>query len=246
MFLVIDVGNTHVKAALFESNQLIKAFAFDPTSPPPHFLSEIKARLIEKTVIASVNPQNAASIMKLLSQEGIPFIELTAKQFEKRLDVIEKEDVGLDRIANIYGALSHFPIFDCIVVDIGTAITCDYVTSRGIYLGGTIFPGMQVSAKALSQGTHALPDVAISKPASVLGKTTAEHIQAGIYYGLLGAIERTVAELRMTSQNPSDVKVLATGGQTHNLEFQEDLQDFVDLIDPHLTLVGLKEIAKEK
>jgi type III pantothenate kinase len=102
-----------------------------------------------------------------------------------------------------------------------------------------------MSAEGLFNKTHALPRVKLQHPESALGKTTVEHIQSGIYFGMLGAIERIVDELRQEHPSPSSMMVLATGGMTRDKELEQDLLDFVDIVDPYLTLIGLKEILKE-
>jgi type III pantothenate kinase len=239
MWLTIDVGNSRVKGAFFEGDDLIGTFVGDVRKA-------VQGKKLEKTILCSTNQSKAEEVAKILGEEKIEFLRLKISDFEKMLDVEEKNEVGADRIANLYGALHHFPVNDCVVVDAGTAVTFDYVTKDGKYLGGAIYPGMDVCAKGLHEYTSALPYVKVEKPESVLGKTTKAHIQVGIYYGLLGAIERVVAELRLTSPSPSSVAVIATGGLTENKTFNEDVLDFVDRIDPHLTLVGLKEILKER
>jgi len=242
MDLVIDIGNSRVKAAFFQDNQMSDPFG----GKPEELRNFIKGKKPERTLVSSVNEEAARLVAKVLQEEGIKFEWLKADDFEKKLDVIDKKEVGADRIANIYGALYHFPSNDCIVIDIGTAVTFDYVTNDGQYLGGSIYPGMGMSAKSLCEGTAALPHVRVARPENALGKTTEGHIQSGIYFGMLGAIERIVAELRLTHESPSSVKVLATGGMTKNKEFSDDLSDFVDCVDPHLTLMGLNEVLKER
>ena len=141
------------------------------------------------------------------------------------------------------------PIHDCIIVDLGTAVTLDFVTHDGRYTGGMISCGSDLAARALSEYTDKLPKVTIIKPPSPLAKTTETHLQAGLYYSQLGAIERMVDALRSTAPSPSSVKILATGGATKaspDDPFLEDLKEIVDFIDPHLTLLGLREILYEK
>jgi type III pantothenate kinase len=123
------------------------------------------------------------------------------------------------------------------------------VTKDGKYLGGAIYPGFAISAKGLSGYTQLLPEVHIEKPESAVAKTTMTHIQSGIYWGLLGAIERLVFEMKSINPSPSSVQVVATGGCTQQdrtpTNFLDDLGELVDCIDPQLTLVGLHEILKE-
>lgn len=253
--LVIDIGNSRIKLAFFIEDEL----DFTGSTTVNSFSQEnmeaaLKGRTIDRIMISSVNRSAEQLVVQTLANIKLPYTILDFSTIKMVLDVDEPEAVGHDRIANVYGALKYFPTFDCIVIDIGTAVTADFVAKEGRYIGGMIYPGPALCAKALADYTDKLPLVTILKPDSPLGKTTESHIQSGIYYGLLGAVERMIAELRMTAPSPSSVKVLATGGATAiddtgmcgaKVAFVEDLKELVDFINPHLTLVGLHEIQKE-
>ena len=247
MDLVLDIGNFRVKGAFFDGDRVVSQFSV------PYDMNVLKGILTsyksDATLISSVNLKGQLLVKELLDTLNIPFNLLDFTKVGIKLDVDEPEQVGHDRIANVYGALSHFPQFDCIVVDIGTAVTFDYAGCDGSYKGGAIYPGVDIGAKALHQYTSLLPEVEVVKPPFPVAKTTVTHIQSGLYWGLLGAIERITFEMRNLSSNPSDVKIIATGGflRKGNLEqFPQDVSDLVDLIDPSLTLIGLHEIMKEK
>ncbi|MBS0620044.1 MAG: type III pantothenate kinase [Verrucomicrobia bacterium] len=231
--LVIDIGNTRIKGGVFEEKKLIQVFngLEFPKDPP-----------IQRALISSVNRAKEGEVKKFLEDLKIPFHTVDPGKLRLVLDVDEPEALGHDRIANAYGALTRFPIYDCIVVDIGTAITVDFVAKEGRYLGGMIYPGSELCAKALSEYTDQLPLVTVKKTDAPLEKTTVSQIQAGIYWGELGAIEGLIDALRMTAISPSSVKVIATGG---GAALFEELSELVDLIDPHLTLTGLSEILDE-
>ena len=254
--LVIDIGNVRIKGGLFEEDKLLYNFAF-PAFPfsKETFMKHIREKPIQKAFISSVNSQLEMHIKTALSDVNIPCEFLNYADLELKIELEKPEELGPDRIANAYGALSRFPVNNCIIVDIGLAITCDLVAKDGRYLGGMLFPGSELCAKALTGHTDKLPLVVPAKPPSPLGVSTETHIQSGIYYGQLGAIERLIAELAGITDSPSSVKIIATGGSTHiedpymsteKAAFVEDLKELVDLIDPNLTLVGLHEILKEQ
>lgn len=253
--LVIDIGNTRIKGGIFEEKKLVDSFAFSSEKVETELLMQhLQGKPIKNVLISSVNAKAEDPIKYYLQQQKIDFILLDYSKIKLVLDVDEPEALGHDRIANAYGALARFPINDCIVVDIGTAITVDYVAKEGRYTGGMIYVGAMLCARALSQYTDKLPLIQPKKPDSPLAKTTETHLQSGIYYGQLGAIERMIDELRQTSLAPSSIKVIATGGATQindkDVSFEkvsliEDLKELVDYIDPHLTLLGLREILYE-
>jgi type III pantothenate kinase len=247
--LVFDIGNSRIKGAFFKDGQLFQSFAFPAKSlPEPELFKLLEGKEIGSLLLSSVNPVAEEQVKNALSSKNIPFSLLSKSEITLVLDVEEKDAMGSDRIANCYGALHYFPQNDCIIVDFGTAVVFDYVTKDGHYLGGAIYPSFDISAKALSAHTHGLPYVPIEKPSSALEKTTKGHIQSGIYFGMLGAIERIIFELRSTHASPSSVQVIATGGYTQDktTNFISDLSELVDRIDPDLTLIGLYEILKEK
>lgn len=247
MDLVLDLGNYRLKGAFFQEDQVVDSFVLPPEKD---LLRKVLIqRKADAILLSSVHSNFEKEICQVLEEMKLPYQTLDFSSVKVQLDVDEPEQVGPDRIANVYGALYHFPHNDCIVVDLGTAVTFDYVVCSGKYLGGAIYPGADLGAKALAEYTDKLPQVEVTKPLFATAKTTKTHIQSGLYWGLLGAIERITFEMRSSSENPSNVKVLATGGLLRTLgpeNFAQDLSDLVDLIDPQLTLIGIHEIMKEK
>ncbi|NGX26353.1 MAG: Type III pantothenate kinase [Chlamydiae bacterium] len=243
MDLVLDIGNFRVKGAFFDGDQVIDSFV---TRPEKEQLEKaLEGKRADDVLISSVNTEMEPMAREVLASQGFSYNVLDFSTVKVVLDVDEPEAVGHDRIANVYGALFHFSQNDCIVVDLGTAVTFDYASCDGRYLGGAIYPGMDIGTKALAQYTSKLPEVKTVKPPVPIAKTTETHIQSGLYWGLLGAIERITFEMRSTSQNPSNVKIIATGGLLKEINI-EDLSDLIDLIEPQLTLIGIHEIMKEK
>ncbi len=253
--LVLEIGNFRIKGAFFSNNKLEDTFYLYVNEPFEQPLKAmLKSRSFDASLIAAVNAPIETQVISFFEKEKLPFLRLKPKEVKVVLDVAEPEALGPDRIANVYGALNRFPQNDCIVVDLGTAVTFDCISKVGHYIGGAIYPGPAIGAKALAEYTDKLPLITPTKPKSPLGKTTETHIQSGLYWGLLGAIERITDELRLIAPSPSSVKILATGGGTRlddssksptKMEFVEDLKELVDFIDPHLTLIGLHEILKE-
>jgi len=143
------------------------------------------------------------------------------------------KEVGADRIANAVAAYDQFG-GPTIIVDFGTATTCDAVSSDGDYLGGAIAPGVEISLDALFARAAALRRVALVEPRSVLGKSTVESIQAGTVYGFAaqvdGLCDRIEAELGACT-------IVSTGGLAQLIA---PFSRKIEHVEPWLTLQGLR------
>ena len=124
------------------------------------------------------------------------------------------------------------------VLDFGTAITVCVVTAKREYLGGLIVPGLRLSMEALEQNTARLPTVEIKVPDALVGRTTVENIQAGLYYSALGMCKEVVARLKAGGQVSDQVKVIGTGGFSR-LFLEEGI---FDAHEPDLVLKGLYRV----
>ena len=145
------------------------------------------------------------------------------------------KEVGADRIANAVGAYDLYG-GPSIVVDFGTATTIEAVSEQGEYLGGAIFPGVEISLDALFGKAAGLRRMELVEPKHVIGKSTSESIQSGVIYGFSaqvdGLVDRFVAEL-------GDCEVIATGGLAEPfLPHSRTVQHY----EPWLTLYGLRII----
>ncbi len=145
-------------------------------------------------------------------------------------------EVGADRVAGAIAAMHRAPQRDVIVVDCGTATTCDVVTAAGDYLGGAILPGVGMSAETLASRTARLPSVEIVRPETALGRSTVESIRAGLYYGHVGAIRHLVHELSREAFAGAKPFVIGTGGFARMFETERIFDEMV----PELVLFGLK------
>ena len=131
------------------------------------------------------------------------------------------QHVGVDRLlAALAAARLREAERAIVIVDLGTAITVDLLTAEGVYAGGAILPGIELGARALQQGTHALPFVRFEgeEPPSPVGQVTAAAIQAGLYWGTVGAVSELITQIaRGLNQLPD---VMLTGGAATTLAAQ--------------------------
>ena len=145
-------------------------------------------------------------------------------------------EVGADKIANAIGALARFPGRNLLIVDFGTATTLCAVTKEKEYLGGIITPGINTSMEALESKTARLPTVEIVRPSEVLGRSTVESIQSGLYYGTLAAVRSLAASITSEHFASEPPLIIGTGGFGRLFEDEELFDEFI----PELPLIGLR------
>ena len=250
MLLAVDAGNTNIVFALLEEG-VIRArwrIATDPRRTADQYavwlhqlieLEGLKRDVVDAVILGTVVPR-ATHNLEVLAQKYFKFEPLVAVQglaeWGIELDVADPRTVGADRALNAIAAHALHP-GDLIVVDFGTAATFDVVDYSGAYKGGIIAPGINLSLDALVTAAAKLPRIAIEAPRdslSVIGRTTEEQMQIGIYWGYVAMIEGLVARLKAEIGRP--VKVVATGGLATLFDAHTDI---FDAIEGDLTVQGL-------
>jgi len=253
MLLVLDVGNTNTVLGVFEEDRLRYEWRIktDRYKTEDEFAMLIKALFAHKEVsfseiqgiiISSVVPPIMFALEKMCKDyfEIEPLIigKGTTEKFLKTC-YPKPEELGADRVVNAVGAIDKYgePL---IIIDFGTATTFCYVDEAGCYHGGMITPGINISVEALYQRAAKLPKFEIERPATALGKSTVEAMQAGVFYGNAGQVDGIVRQMeRELGVRP---KVIATGGLAPLIA---DASETIDVVDPHLTLHGLCVIYKK-
>jgi type III pantothenate kinase len=146
----------------------------------------------------------------------------------------QPSELGTDRIVSAVAAVEKYGA-PCIVVDFGTATTFNAINSKREYLGGIIAPGLMTAADALFSRAAKLPRVAIERPKNVIGKSTVEAMQSGLFYGYAGMIDGLLE--RMFDAMKDDPKIIATGGLARVIQ---SVSKYRYQIDETLTLDGLR------
>jgi len=149
-------------------------------------------------------------------------------------------EVGADKIANAIGALSRFPGRNLLIVDFGTATTLCAVTKDKEYLGGVITPGINISMEALESQTARLPTVEIIRPNEVLGRSTVESIQSGLYHGTRATVRFLTAAVTKEHFAQDQPVIVGTGGFGRLFEGE----DLYDVFVPELSLLGLRRAVE--
>lgn len=245
MLLAIDIGNSSTKFGIFDGESLLHKFSIqtkrDYTADELLF-DRLKVHEkdfiqvdIDTCVVASVVPELndvISEVCKGLFKIAPRYVD-AAWDFGFSIDYDPPSAVGADRLVNCFAAASKYgtPVIAC---SFGTATTIDVVSDESTYVGGIIAPGIATSAKALRLATSKLPDVSITAPDAVIGKTTEASIRSGIVNGHVAMIEGLLRRIG------SKGKVVATGGFARMIASQTTS---IDVVDENLTLEGLRLLA---
>lgn len=247
MLTVVDVGNTHTVLGFYEAESLVHHFRVESTRSRTADemrillrsildVANVDAARIDATILASVVPTLTGAVCRALALVcgTEPMVVGPGIRTGIRIFYDDPRDVGADRIVNVAAAYERVK-GALIVVDFGTATTFDVVSSRGEYLGGSIAPGIQISADALSTHAARLPRVAVEEPPRVVGKNPVHSMQSGIVYGYVGLVDGIVQ--RVWDELGVQTPVLATGGFASLIA---PLSSTIDEVDEFLTLEGLR------
>ena len=214
MNLVVDVGNTFLKIAVFEDNKIIH-HATVSTEDFDDALHEVSTKFesIEYGIISNVGNLSKASQELLTNQYKIHLLTQNSKVPFKNKYATPKT-LGVDRIALVCAAVNKFPDKNALIIDAGSCITYDFITHQKEYLGGAISPGLQMRFKSLHHFTANLPLLEKNASESYIGNTTTESILSGVQNGIIYEIEGVI---RKYSENFKDLTVILTGGDMHFL-----------------------------
>jgi len=254
MLLAIDVGNTNVTIGVFDGDRLAHSWRLAALRErTADELGIFLVRLFEQAhvPIASVDGVAIASVVPPLTR---PMEEMCERYFSHKALVVDATnagipvrytpagDVGADRLVDAVAAWEQFGRADgvpLIVVDFGTATTFNAISSKGEYLGGIIFPGINISAEALFQRAARLPRVDVRKPSTVIGQDTVGAMQSGLFFGYVERVDGLVRRMRGEVEGGDRSIVVATGCLSEVISGESTA---IQHVDRDLTLKGLRLI----
>ncbi len=253
MFLCLDIGNTQIFGGVFNGDnidlQFRKSSKFSSSSDEFGIFfrtvlreNQIDSSHITHIAMCSVVPDVVYSVRNgCIKYFGIdPFVLQAGVKTGLKIKYQNPLEVGSDRIANAIAATKLYPDKNIVVIDFGTATTFDVLTKDKEYLGGAIIPGIRISMEALESKTAKLPAVEIDAPEKVIGRTTKDSIQAGLYYGQIGSVKEILSGISAEAFDGKKPFIIGTGGFA-NMFSKTGL---FDAINPELVLRGIYYSAK--
>jgi type III pantothenate kinase len=216
MNLAIDIGNTRVKAAVFEGNKLVVIEYFKREEISLEFKKIVKTYKITETIIA-----NVASVSSEVLEEINKIVRLTRVNSLMKLPFTNvyatPHTLGLDRLALVFSAVLQYESQNILIIDAGTCITFDFVDKEKKYLGGAISPGIEMRYKSLNHFTSKLPLLDVTTPNQFIGNSTEESIHSGVVNGIVQEIDGVISQYK---NKYLDLTVVLTGGDTNFLSKQ--------------------------
>jgi type III pantothenate kinase len=207
MILVIDIGNTLIKAAVFEQNTLLELQKFEKNELQKKVLNILKKfPKIQDLVVSSVG--NTESLGDLPSDIRVHYLTNEWK-FPFSNHYSTPKTLGADRMVLASGAVLGFPKQNRLIIDAGTCITYDFVNCNDHYIGGGISPGLGLRFKALHTYTAKLPLLALDNPEDFIGNSTQQSILSGVVQGVVHEIDGFVLEYQNRFPN---IITIFTGG----------------------------------
>lgn len=235
MKLVIDIGNTFTKLALFEQDEIIKIYRFKQFGIEELYEIESDYSNIKSVIVSQVNKFPKA--LKNYLYKNYHFIVLSA---ETPIPIINKyktpETLGNDRIAAVVAGAKLYPNQNVLIIDAGSCITFDFINYKNEYLGGSISPGIEIRFKAMNSFTQNLPLIENKKIDYLIGSTTEESILSGVLNGILNEIDGIISSYKGNYEN---LTIILSGGDY--IYFDKRLKNNIFAL-PNIVLLGLNVI----
>lgn len=243
MLLAIDIGNTLTKFGFFE-NETLHGRTDIPTNrsdTADTIDKQLFVHPVHAIVISSVVPELKKTYLEFAEKHFklAPFFVDNSFDFGLKIKYVPPANLGVDRIVAAFAAVEKYDS-PCIICDFGTATTIDAVNSKNEFLGGIIAPGMKLLSEALYLKTSKLPRIEIRKPVKVIGNSTINSIESGIYFGYIGLVDGLIE--RMTGELGEKPAVVATGGFAGTIA---ETSELIGTVDKNLMLEGLRLIYEK-
>ncbi len=244
--LVLNIGNSSLLVGVFTDDRLVTQFrvpvkaAATPRSWKKFLGNRLRGKF-DRAALCSVVPALTPKIMRQVEAKlGVaPLLLTAAAAHGLKIGYRDPRQLGTDRLAAALGARLLFPEQNVVIVDCGTATTVTALNKKGVLLGGAIFPGLGLWSEMLVSRTAQLPPAEVVRPVEALGRSTAEGLQSGIFYGHVGAVRELTQRIRKEAFGQAPAVVVGTGGSAEWLT----LENLFTVHEPGLILTGLHFFA---
>ncbi len=211
MILVIDVGNTRIKAAVFEDATLFEIFVFSKIELQKNIENILKKfEKITDLIVSSVGDVEKQSFLAYNNILNVHFLS-HEDSFPFHNCYATPKTLGIDRMVLAAGATLQFPSQNRLVIDAGTCVTYDFIDEENNYLGGAIAPGLRLRYESLHNFTAKLPLLSLESPKDFIGTSTSESIHSGVVNGFVYEIDGFIDEYKARYSN---FIIILTGGDT--------------------------------
>ena len=233
MKLIIDIGNTAVKTALFEDKQMISSAVLNDCTLQS-ILVFVEGQAISDAIVSSVKAIDT-DLEQIIQHFDAHFLSENTL-LPITIDYKTPNTLGKDRIAAVVGVSFLFPKQDVLVLDAGTCLTVDFINKDKVYEGGRISPGIRMRYTALNQFTSNLPLCEFSESSMIIGDDTDSSIISGVQQGILAEVRGIINVYKMENK---DTIIAVTGGDC--FFFEKELKSSI-FANPFLVMEGLNEI----
>jgi len=231
--LIVDIGNTAVKIALFEDKQLVTSSVLSDCTMQ-NIVNFVGEHIVSRAIISSVKVINK-DVEKIIQHFSALFLD-EKTPLPITIDYKTPNTLGRDRIAAVVGASALFPKQDVLIFDAGTCLTIDFISKEKVYKGGRISPGIAMRYKALHQFTGKLPSCSFSEDIMLMGEDTNSSIISGVQQGILSEVRDII---NVYKKGNKDTIITVTGGDC--FFFEKELKSSI-FANPFLVMEGLNEI----
>jgi type III pantothenate kinase len=243
-FFIIDVGNTNTKwgvantRGIQELHRIPTSRFFQKNPKGPQF----RARGVSGAIISTVVPKALPGIRRLLRKWNIKSPSIVSSRLDLGLKIkyTEPGKIGPDRLVDAVAAVELYGA-PAVVIDFGTALTFNVISSKREYLGGVIAPGLNAMTDYLHEHTALLPKISLAEPRSSIGRDTVSAMRIGAVVGYRGLVQKILTQIRGELKSPK-LQIIATGG--HSSLIAKKIPE-IQHINPELTLHGLRIIYKK-
>lgn len=209
MIVTVDVGNTRIKAAVFEGDMILESFVFEKNELEKNIKKILKKfESVAHLVVSSVGDVEKESFLAFETKVKVHFVS-----HEDAFPFINNygtpKTLGIDRMVLAAGATLLYPNQNRLIIDAGTCVTYDFVDENNVYQGGAISSGLRLRYESLHQFTAKLPLLTLQNPETYIGKSTAESIHSGVVNGLVYEIDGFIDEYKAACKN---IIIILTGG----------------------------------